>query len=401
MLWRALRQPKLTTLFILQRFDEFLFSGLWLLVSRVIQVTSSRSGRNVSPVLQQEKIATVIYAIPEPFTNTLFRKRPPSKELGQETQDYPGPNLPKLGLKWFSEVFGANAQECQAPSKLEMAQDGSTVFSAVMSPTPIGLSRVPYLLRIISFGLFLRKRKIPAVLFLPDTFYPDAAIFSSVLASLTGGVTAFLQNTADEATAFGYPNAIGPIFWTWPPSRAGTLDATPSWSSRKDICLLPGGNTGGTARSIMASEFSEQLLSDKRFSTFVTDGSLSETEYLSALDVAKLSMTANFVQDNFNIGWKAYRERMTDETTTGRVWEAFSRGQVLVCNETRVLNELGFFPGLHYVELATVLDGSFPLARFTDRQLEGIAAAGQGRFMELLKATDPIKSAVARILERH
>lgn len=376
-------------------------SGLWLFVSWALSLTQPNGSPKFSTILQTQNISNVYFMSPEIGTNEIFPKKPVFSHSESKAANYLGPNLSELGKFWFSEVTGANVIECNRDFKLTIRQDASSIFATFASVTPAGPRKVIYLARVLMFALHLRKKKIPAVVFVPDTYYLDAAIVSSLLVGLTQGATVFLQNSSSEASNFGYPNAIWPIFWTWPPSRAGNLDATPSWSSRKDICLLPGGNTGGTARSIMASEFSEQLLSDKRFSTFVTDGSLSKTEYLSALDVAKLSMTTNYVQDNFNIGWKAYRERMTDETTTGRVWEAFSRGQVLVCNKTRVLNELGFFPGVHYVELVSLLDGSFPLSRFTDSQLERIAAAGQGRFRELLKTTGPIKSAVARLLERH
>ncbi len=395
--WRAVSQPKLLSSFILRKVEEFSLAVLWIAVSSIIRLISSHSTLDVSPILRKGTIDTVLFASPELGTNLLFPRHPSGKGLPKERQSYLGPNLAKSAMHWFSEVLGANVKECQAHLKTEMMQDGSTIFSTFVSTTPMGPSKIIYLIRIFLLGLFLRKRKIPVVLFLPDTYYPDAAIVSSVLAALTGGVTVFLQNTADEATTFGYPNAIGPVFWTRPAPRSLSAEKTLSWSTRKNRCIVPGGNTGGTRRLMFTKDFTEEIGNLDGWTTVVTDGSLRMEEYLKVMEQSKACMTTNFVQDNFYIGPKSYRKLITQLTTTGRVWDAFSAGQLLICNQTKVLDDLGFIPGLHYICLDSVLNRSLALSSFSDEAMERMAELGHSLFVDFSRDKGAFLAAVHKL----
>jgi hypothetical protein len=70
-------------------------------------------------------------------------------------------------------------------------------------------------------------------------------------------------------------------------------------------------------------------------------------------------------------------------TTTGRVWEAFLTGTVLVANETKVLRKLGFVPGIHYISLEQLNDSNKTVTDWLDEDLEAIAQMGQKQFRKL------------------
>lgn len=390
-LWRAVRQPRLLVGYILQKSDDYILTRLWLFVSWAVRLYLAKAGPKVWSTVCNKSISTVYFKSPEIGTNYILSFRGQSLSYAKKQSKYIGPNLSDIAKRWLEEVLDARVNECNHALGLKMVQGDLSIFATFASRTPAGPIKIIYFARILTLALHLRKQGIPAVIFLPDTFYPDAAIVASLLAGLTQGATVFLQNSKAEADHFGYPNPIGPIFWTWPPSRAGTKTTTTSWIDRRDSYLVPAGNTGGTSRLLLAKRFLEHMSSANGYTALITDGSLSNEEYNSALRLCKLSMTTNYVQDNFFVGPKSYRERISATTTTGRVWEAFARGQVLICNETQVLKDLGFVAGVHYLELRSVLNSSSPLLGLTDSQLQQMAELGQSLFLDLTQRSKTLK----------
>ena len=117
-----------------------------------------------------------------------------------------------------------------------------------------------------------------------------------------------------------------------------------------------------------------------------TSGSSSWRDYIRSLGRAKVVVTTNYLQSFFIKGPSIYRERLVKTTTTGRVWDAFGAGCALICNRTEVLENLGFVPGIHYLDLDELLNSPDTRLRLQDDTfLEHVAKAGSSRFAEVIE----------------
>jgi hypothetical protein len=266
----------------------------------------------------------------------------------------------------------------------DLSQDGSSLFAIVVSPLPRNLKFFIYFFRIIHVATILESKKIPCVCFLPDTYYPDAALISSFLASRTGGLTVFLQSTTQEASFYGYANPQGLVFWTWPQSRlVENIRASIPWTKREDVCIIPGATYQRRIKSTHAFVQLNGKGSRLRFSQ--PNRELDRPDFLREIGRAKICVTTNWVQDYFYRGPKAHREKISEITTTGMVWEAFASGLVLIANKSKVLDELGFKDGQDYLDLDRFLAEDLSLENFKDAQLQSIAQRGHLKFKSIIE----------------
>jgi hypothetical protein len=287
-------------------------------------------------------------------------------------------------MSWLGQEFGDEVISISFDSaKLLRQREGGLALATFASPTLSGPRKLVYFFNIFRLAHSLKNQGVPVIVFLPDTFYPDAAIVSSSLAAITGGITVFLQSTSSEAEKYGYSNVVDSLFWTWPKERLDQVQTFVPWSERANRAVLPANNTGGKVRELAVLKFTTDLVAGGRFSTASTGGELRSDEYLTLMTNSKICMTTNLTQPSFYRGLKRHRDLVSPTTTTGRVWEAFLTGTVLVANETKVLRKLGFVPGIHYISLEQLNDSNKTVTDWLDEDLEAIAQMGQKQFRKL------------------
>lgn len=376
---RAISNPMLAIAFVQKKFNDAFYLILWLCLSPVFRRISRIQG--ISPILRTRKIERA-YFIEPGKNNRLTRERDAVSVSGPRLFT---PELSNLAKDWLSqtldvEVKSANFAFAKSPDQ----ETEGIVFATYVSPTLDGPAKLIYFSHVIRLSYSLRKRGIPVIAFLPDLHYPDAAIVASALASITGGITGFLQNTSIEAVKYGYPNVVDRLFWPWPNSRLALGRDFLPWNSRTDRAVLPANNTGGKLRELSVQKFKRDLLAGGRFAEATTGGGLEPSKYLDLMAQSKICMTTNLTPEGFFILGNLAKLRLPRTYTTGRVWEAFLTGVTLVANETEVLLKLGFTPGVHYISLDNLEKHGTSINTHSDEELKNIAWMGFQRFREVV-----------------
>ena len=113
-----------------------------------------------------------------------------------------------------------------------------------------------------------------------------------------------------------------------------------------------------------------------------TNHGQTEGDYIHSIRETKFIFTTCWMQDGYYIGPKYYKDRIPSTTVTGRVWEAFAVGAVLITNNNSTLNEFGFFPGKHFIDFSQSNNLSDLEYLIANEQLcAQIAARGQNSFL--------------------
>ena len=348
---------------------DYSITCVWLIVSQVAKFISKKM--KVSPIILNKKMKK-IYFIVANDKNYLIYKHPASRDPDD------------LGKLFLEETTGASVEIISCDEVFSLKNDGETVIATWIAGTHVGLSWYLYYLKIIILSIKLHRRKIPVIVFLCDTYYPDAATVAVTLTSLTGGVSIFVQNSRREIRNFGYSSFIWPAFWV--PIVSNILDAPNSqipWKERKNICMLASG-LSATPRRVDLMNNLGNYMRNNGYDLLLSNGNFERQDYINLLGTVKFYASTNFVQEVFHIGSKRYRKKMSDTTTTGRTWNAFAAGMVLITNETDNLKELGFVPNVHYLDLINILDSqNFQLPH--DDELSIIAQNGRNYYKSLLE----------------
>jgi hypothetical protein len=348
---------------------DYSITYVWLIVSQIAKFISKKM--KVSPIILNKKMKKIYFIVPND-KNYLVYKHPTSRDPDD------------LGKLFLEKTTGASVEIIRSDEIFSLKNDGETVVATWIAGTHVGLSWYHYFLKILIVSIKLRRRKIPVIVFLCDTYYPDAATVAVTLTSLTGGVSIFLQNSRREIRNFGYSSFIWPAFWV--PIVSNILDAPNSqipWKERKNICMLAGG-LSATPRRIDLMNNLGNYMRNNSYDLLLSNGNFERQDYINLLGTVKFYASTNFVQEVFHIGSKRYRKKMSDTTTTGRTWNAFAAGMVLITNETDNLKELGFVPNVHYLDLIKIIDSqNFQLPQ--DDELSVIARNGRNHYKSLME----------------
>ncbi len=229
-----------------------------------------------------------------------------------------------------------------------------------------------------------KNRNLPVLAFHIDTYEASEASRLSLLTSSTGGRHIFLQNTKTECEIYGYSNSLSPIFWTFPSFRSNAYLPIKPWSERQNLCIFPSPGADPEYRKYVTKKIINKIL-PKNFQKIIA-GEIPYKGYINTLRVAKIYVTTCKVQKGYWVGPQIYKRKMSKTTVTGQAWEAFAAGIALITNSNKVFNELGFEPGVHYIDLDTILCENSVLC--SDERLQTIAKNGHELFLKLLKRED-------------
>lgn len=216
---------------------------------------------------------------------------------------------------------------------------------------------------------------------LPDTFDPRLNLLATELMRDRPGALLMLQNTAEECGAFGLSRVTQPTPWTWPRSSFQPWSEGLPWNQRPRHAIVAG--SGGSQRMRRLAPI-EAMLSTANYSVGRTDYSLSWPEYVSQVRNCRIVATTNLTQEIYSKSI-LLSKRISPTTITGRSWEAFAAGALLIANEAGALTELGFFPEQHYLPISSLTETTF-VGAGNDRALMRIAEAGQEQFFNFVSS---------------
>lgn len=214
----------------------------------------------------------------------------------------------------------------------------------------------------------------------PDTVFYTLNIGYGLAVTQNGGCILVLQNTPQEAHRYGLPYVTRPTFWTWPRAHLqGWSPVQPAWDQRAPIAVLAG--TGEQKRLAVMRELSG-VLTESGWTVEWSDGTRSLQEYVSLIQHAQLTATTSLTQEAFSVRRLSRWESRT--SVTGRVWEGFAAGTCVVTNRASVLDQLGFSPGVHYLDLDRIFQQRDYLQGLSRAEIGAIAYGGQMHFHYLL-----------------
>ena len=227
----------------------------------------------------------------------------------------------------------------------------------------------------------IQRSKLPVLCCAPDTVLNSFNLAYGMSVTQNGGLILLLQNTAREGHTCGLPFVTQPTFWTWPTSeleqwRAGTIEK----KQREPYAFLAG--TGGGSERRVYMRALEENFRRVGWKVFYSDGSLNKSAYISKVGNAECMATTSVVQDVFRRRRLSRWEPST--TVTGRVWEGFAAGTAVITNQATVLDELGFLPGVHYLDIDDVTADPHYFEGVSHLFLEEVGQQGQERFFHLI-----------------
>ena len=323
---------------------DILIIIFWLITSNIAKlfIKFDRS----SDKLKYNTYSQIHFWRCQEYTNLLI-----PVESNAYRQTYIGNNVNDLLFEWITLDLGL------APNVISYSQimnfnniNRNSIVVTVISNNLKNLRFFIYLFRIYICAKKLRKLGIPVVCFLPDSFFPDAAIISVILTTLTRGTVIIPQNSKDELIRFGFPRVGQSLFWTYPQSRRKKLITDPIIQKR-DVILVAKNSSGGGKRNLLISAVSRNFAANG-YHVIETNGSYSQDEYENLVRESKFIATTNYVQDGFFYGPRLYRKRISLETITGRTWDAFASRSLLITNPTEALSGLGFLAGSHFLDIS-------------------------------------------------
>ena len=228
---------------------------------------------------------------------------------------------------------------------------------------------------------FCRKNKIKIWVMTSDTFDHRHLIPASLLVAFCGGSTILSANTKSEATNFGLIHPSNPQFWILSEKNLQKFSSPILLQDREKSIVLA---YSGEIRRIQIMDMISHTLQDTDWKAILTTHSLDWPEYIKIVKSARVIVTTCWLQ-NFHInGTKRNKDRLPKFTLTGRVWEGFAAGAVVVTNRNSVLDEFGFIPGEHYLDLPLSNDAVSEIFELSEKEMETIAIGGAVQFQNLV-----------------
>lgn len=292
-----------------------------------------------------------------------------------------GQNLTALLEAWLSETVGVKktSSATQVPDFARGEEPDVVVVTydwLVENQGTRSAARVAFQAR----GL-----GVPVFVVLPDGFWLRLTSNSSLMVAIAGGSQIILQDTQSSHEKFGTVKPSAPHFWTWPPCDAHAWQASTPWPSRAKTALLAGTGGGEYRQEVMAAM--AKSLGRSGFATKSTTNALSWEEYVDLYKSAQVVVTTCRIHPTYLRGPKFYQRRIPAFAVTGRVWEAFASGNVLVTDDNPILLDLGFLAGTHFVPLPTEIREWDQWKPPAEAKLASIAEAGHELFLEKVMVT--------------
>ena len=352
---------------------DYLVSELWINVSKINNRIAAKRGFHEN--IKSKNFSQVFLISPQNYSNKLIGNNNAEKVYG-------GFDLTLALRKYVEENLNIKPINISLNDLIKAEVNSDSAVVTWIGTNPKSISTFFYFIKIVYVSMRLYRKKIPVITYLPDTWFPDAAIVASTLNVLTCGVSVVLQSSILESKYYGYPAVAKSVLWTFPPSRVTELYVH-EYSEKTQSAVLSFSASGGSQRIPHVSSL-EKLLVNKDMQCIRADGTMSETSYIESLRKAKIVVTTNFTQDGFYFGSKKYRSRISPRATTGMNWEAFAAKALLITNPTKGLEEQGFLVNIDYLDIEDFLN-SKKVRVLSDEEIRRIAENGYDKFIRVAK----------------
>jgi len=189
-----------------------------------------------------------------------------------------------------------------------------------------------------------------------------------------------LGNTKREAEACGFIHVSRPIVFLWTLKR---LSEQQTISNRQRPIFSSLSFRGSSHRIELMSIIKQEVLQIGG-NVYESGKVVRYDDHFSIISRCFLYVSTNETQGFF---WRGpIRKFVSKENTTGRNWEAFAAGCLLLTNETEALRGFGFRKGEHYLTLPAPESLRSLIRKIyqNPRQYEGIARNGHQRFVQVL-----------------
>jgi hypothetical protein len=152
-----------------------------------------------------------------------------------------------------------------------------------------------------------KKLGLPVWPVLPGPFFFAHSLVSSILVAVCGGAIPLIMNSESDATAYGLPNPVSPIFWTWNQSFTKEWGPITPWAKRTDTALFAA--SGDERRTSWFQPIKEHL-KQQGWEVQESTGRIPWLEYMAQVKTAKLIVTTNSTQAWFFLGPRRYMRRV-------------------------------------------------------------------------------------------
>ena len=303
-------------------------------------------------------------------------------EKNKGTRNLIGPNLTDGVVDWVNRKFHpANLTIVDSLSKVEVVVP-ETVLVITYDWLISGPLNSGFKIEIFKIAFSARARNIKIWVMLSDAFDQRHLIPASLLVAMCGGATIVATNTVEEAEKFGLIFPSGPHVWVYSDANVLEFKNGIPFQQRPRLVVLAG---SGEIRRLNLMILYANFLDSSGWKFVSTTQSLPWSEYMSVIKNSQITVTTCWLQQAHITGSTNNRNRLPKSTITGRVWEGFASGSVVVTNSNSVFDALGFVPGKHYLELKELPSEIHEVFLHTSKELETIAKLGQDAFFNLLK----------------
>lgn len=236
-------------------------------------------------------------------------------------------------------------------------------------------------------AIILKKNYKHTWVVLPDSYYLKVNLLVKILEIVSSNLSIFvLQNTRRELMSYGFKNIISPAFWTWPKNQQETWATNDEWHQRDRKVLIAA--SGGCKKRLLFGKKYIAIFQKQKYKIIETNFSLSWNDYVKEVKSARYIFTTCYLQEAYITNSEAYNSRISKYTVTGRALEALYAGAVLLTNNNKILNEMGFFPNVHFIdidelELANIQQSHIENL-FNENTASKIARNGKKQFEYLL-----------------
>jgi len=237
-----------------------------------------------------------------------------------------------------------------------------------------------FFLPIIFLAIKIRVKNRPVWIMMGDSFLLKSAIPASILVSICGGSLILQSSTISEAKRFGLIYPAGPYIWTVNYENKHFFEPKLSWEDKDNLAIFA--VSGDQIRSELYLKYKDKL-SLQNFEVRGTDGSIGWADYCYFISSAKININTSLMKKIMLDKLGSLKDLLPKTYVTGRIFEGFCSGSVVITNANQVLSDLGFIKNLDYLDLDELIMNNFELPH--DGLLKEIAIRGNKKFNTIIK----------------
>jgi hypothetical protein len=236
---------------------------------------------------------------------------------------------------------------------------------------------------IILLAIKIRTKNRPVWVMMGDSFLLKSAIPACILVSICGGSIILQSSTMSEAKRFGLIYPAGPYIWTINYKNKHLFESKLSWENKDNLAIFA--VSGDEIRKDIYLNYRKKLRL-QNFEVIGTDGSIGWDDYCYIISCAKININTSLTKKLMLVKSGSLKDLLPRTYVTGRIFEGFCSGAVVITNANQVLLNLGFIENLDYLDLDELIMNNFELPH--NDILKEIARSGNEKFNTIVAPMD-------------